>query len=100
MTVRKSDFYKREARKEPFQVELDNGEVVTFKNPNRLPTHSAFDLATTTDPHEVCQILLGDDFEPFWAEWRDRPMDETDALIDDVMDHYGAGRGKQRNSQR
>lgn len=101
MTIRKSSEYRREATKrEPFELELEDGGLVAFKDPNALDTKSAFDLAETDNPREICQILLGDDYQSFWAEWRKRPVEETNALIGDAMEHYGVEPGKQDGSRR
>jgi len=92
--------YVREAKVPPFQLDLDNpveggATYVTFKNPNRLETESAFDLARETDPEMQFRALLSDeDYAAFWAEWRSAPVDETNALLEDVLEHYGASRGK------
>ena len=85
---------------EPFELELDavdeDGEhkVVVFADPNKLPTGTAFDLAEDEDPKSILEKLLGPFFREFWAEWQFRPIDETNELIEDAMDHYGAGRVK------
>ena len=106
MARRKASDYRREATHEPFDLELDttdeNGEpvVVEFADPSRLPTDTAFDLATLTDPREVLERLLGPHFDKFWAEWRFRPLNETNELVADVMEHYGADLGKPAKSRR
>lgn len=91
--------FKTESRRSAYELELDNPvngkDYVTFTDPNRLPTKTAFELARTEDPEKVIRLLLGeDDFKAFWAEWGDAPVDETNALIEDVMSHYGADQGK------
>lgn len=99
MVRRKSSGYHREATKEPFELELENGTVVTFKNPNTLPTENAFDLARETDPERSLRVLLGDDdWAKFWDEYRHRPVSETNALTEDVMAFYGANRPERRSS--
>jgi hypothetical protein len=91
--------YKRETTRPPFQLELDNpvGEktFVTFKDPNKIDTHSAFSLSRTPDPDVLARALLSDeDFHLWWAEWADAPVDETNALLEDVQEYYGANPGK------
>ena len=100
MTRRKSSDYAKEVTGEAFELELEakdedgNPQVVVFADPNKLPTGTAFDLAEDEDPKSILQKLLGPFFKEFWAEWQFRPIDETNALIEDAMDHYGAGRVK------
>jgi len=92
--------YHREITREPFELDLDNPveggpACVTFRDPNKLETESAFGLARTVDPEDQLRILLSEaDFAAFWAEWRTAPVDETNALLEDVLKHYGVDRGK------
>lgn len=91
---RKSRDFRREATRVPYELELDDGNVVTFQDPNRLTTRSAFELTREEDPEKVLGILLGKDFDGFWREWGEYPVDQTNALIEDVMSYYGADQGK------
>lgn len=92
--------YVIEARRSPFELELDHPKsdgksYVTFRDPNKLATKDAFALSSTEDPVKVLKLLLSEeDYDAFWAEWADAPVDETGALLDDVMEHYGADKGK------
>lgn len=92
--------YKNESRREPFELDLDapaegGPTYVTFLDPNRLPTKTAFELARSEDPEESLRLLLSPaDYDAWWAEWASAPVDETNALLEDVMAHYGADRGK------
>jgi len=92
--------YHKEATRELFELDLDNPieggpQFVTFRDPNKLETGTAFSLARTADPEDQLRILLSDeDFAAFWAEWRTEPVDETNALLEDVLKHYGVDRGK------
>lgn len=90
MARRKSSEYRTQATKEPFEVELEDGTVVTLADPNRLGAASAFELANERDPKRVLELLLGEDFPAFWAEFASRPTQEVNELIDDSMSHYGA----------
>lgn len=91
---RRSKDFRREATRVPYELELDNGTEVIFQDPNRLTTRSAFELSREEDPEKVLRILLGKDFDAFWTEWAEFPVDQTNALIEDVMSHYGASPGK------
>lgn len=95
--------YAQESRRTPFELTLDSVEVepgaeaafVTFKDPNKLETADAFALARSSDPEQQIRLLLSvEDFDRFWSEWATAPIDETNALLEDVLDHYGANRGK------
>lgn len=91
--------YRNESRRTPFELELDTPrdgrEYVTFLDPNKLPTKTAFELSRTEDPSEVLKMLLSEeDYDAFWSEWASAPVDETNALLEDVMSHYGADKGK------
>jgi len=96
--ARKSSDFRREATKLPYQLELENGETVTFQDPNRLTTRSAFELAAERDPEKVLRTLLGKDFTTFWAEFGERPAEETNAVIEDATSYYGVNPGKLGNS--
>jgi hypothetical protein len=93
--------YRKESTREPFQLQLDNPpeggpEYVTFLDPKRLESQSAFDLDLMR-PMEIFQTLLTpEEFELWWEEWRTAPVEETNALLDDVQKHYGAEPGKRR----
>jgi hypothetical protein len=92
--------FVNESRKSPYELALErppNGRpnFVTFLDPNKLETGSAFDLSRETDPEIVIRKLLSEeDFAAWWDEWKTVPVDETNALLDDVMEHYGADRKK------
>ncbi|MCA1671186.1 MAG: hypothetical protein LC799_02905 [Actinobacteria bacterium] len=99
MTRRKSSSFRQEALKEPYELELDTGEVVVFLDPNQLPTKSAFDLAREDDPERALRMMIRDgDWDKFWAEYRTRPQGETNATLEDAMEYYGANRAKRRSS--
>lgn len=92
--------YRSESTREPFELELETPPeghpgYVTFLDPNRIPTISAFDLARAGDSQEVLQHLLSEeDYKVWWAEWAAAPVEETRALIEDVQKHYGVDPGK------
>lgn len=95
---RRSADFRREATKIPYDMELEDGRVVVFQDPNRLTTRSAFELAKEQDPEVVLKKLLGSHFDAFWSEFGDRPQDETNAVIEDVMTYYGANPKSLANS--
>lgn len=92
--------YKKEATREPFELRLEDPPeghpgFVTFKDPTKIATRSAFSLARNADPTELATALLSpEDYKAWWAEWGDYPADETNELIADVMKYYGADPGK------
>jgi hypothetical protein len=93
---RSSRDYKKESTRDPFELDLDDPidggpTFVTFYDPNKVETESSFDMARANDAEVMLRKLLSeDDFAAFWSEWRKKPIDETTALIEDVMKHYGA----------
>jgi hypothetical protein len=100
VAIRKSSEYRRESKRELFQIELDNGTLVTFADPNRLDTEAAYRLADSASPKANLQALLGDEFDVFWNEYRHHPVEECEAVVEDVLEHYGADVGKLRNLSR
>jgi hypothetical protein len=94
--------FKREASRSPFELSLENPiegrpDYVTFKDPNKLDTRDAYDLQRTADGEEQLRLLLSeDDFAAFWDEWSTAPIDETNALLEEVFEHYGVSPGKRR----
>jgi hypothetical protein len=102
---RTSSSFRKEATREPFDLVLDEAErlpdgeypVVTFLDPNRIESESSFDMARMNDAELMLRNLLSeDDFATFWSVWRKKPIEEMNGLIEDVMEHYGAERGKPR----
>jgi len=91
------DFVRDNAAR-PYELELENPvdggpAYVTFKNPHRLESQTAFELNRETDPElQIRALLSEEDFAAWWAEWRTAPVEETNALLEDITDHYGAGR--------
>jgi hypothetical protein len=91
--------YKNETTRDPYELNLDNPTedgrtFVTFRNPNKLESESAFDLDLMR-PAAVFELLLSEEeYKAWWAEWRTAPIEETNALLEDVQIHYGATPGK------
>lgn len=94
--ARKSSEFRKEATKFPYELELEDGSTVTFQDPNRLSTKSAFELSEA-NPKDALKLLLGKDFAKFWEEFSERPAEETNAVLEDVMEWYGAEMGKREN---
>jgi len=95
----RKDFVSQ-ARRTPFELELENPPeghpgFVTFKDPNKLGTEEAIELQYG-DLQDQMRILLGEDFDVFWSEWSTVPVEETNKLSQEVLDHYGAAPGKRR----
>jgi hypothetical protein len=44
----------------------------------------------------IRHLLSEEDFDLWWEEWKTAPIDEFNALFDDVTDHYGVSAGKPR----
>jgi hypothetical protein len=92
--------FKKETTRSPYELEIEDAPeghpgFITFKDPKALETKSAFDLARTGDPEEQIRLLLSEeDFDVWWAEWGTARIDETNALVEDVLDYYGANAGK------
>lgn len=86
--------FRKAARHEPFELELGDGEVVTFLNPNRISAASAFELARETDSEEQLKHLLSkEDYERFAEVLKELPVDELGAILDEALEHYGTSRG-------
>jgi len=92
--------FRIDTNRSPFELELDHPKAdgrtyVVFKDVNKLPTKDVFALSRNEDPEAVLRLILSEeDFEAFWAEWAEVPADETTKLIEEVMNHYGADKGK------
>lgn len=93
---RSSRNYKIETTREPFELDLDDPieggpTFVTFLDPNKLKSESAFDIARLNDAELSIRSLLSEEEYPaFWAEWREKPIEELNALLEDVQKHYGS----------
>lgn len=82
----RNDFLLKDKR-DPFELELESGEVVEFIDPNRLPAEDSFALETASS-QESLNMLLGDSFDKFWAEWKSRPIGELNLLTNAVVAHF------------
>lgn len=82
----RNDFILKDTR-EKFELELENGKVVEFLDPQRLSAEDSFALETASS-QESLRILLGDSFEEFWSEWKSRPVGELNLLTDAVVAHF------------
>lgn len=95
--------FVRENQKEPYKLKLENppeGHVgyVVFQNANRLSTGTSFALAGESDPEVILRTMLSEeDYDLWFEEWREVPIEETNGLLEDVQDYYGANRGKRRS---
>lgn len=109
---RKKRHFRSEATVPPFDIECDqkrdvadDGEVsyrerrddeepdvITLKNIQKLPSHSAFELVriAQTDPEAALKIMVGDQWERFWTieQWREEPFEATQNLMNEAMEHY------------
>lgn len=74
-------------KRDPFELELSDGSVVVFPDPNKLPAEEAMELASAEGRRSL-EILLQGDFESFWKEWAVAPADELDALTSAVIEHF------------
>lgn len=84
----RNDFILTDTR-EKFELELENGKVVEFIDPNRLSAEDSFALETASSKRSF-ELFLGNDFEEFWKEWKDRPVGELNLLIESVGQHFRA----------
>jgi len=94
MAVKKSTQYKIEGTRETFQLELKSGDIITFGDPNKISTEKADDLARAGASKIFKMLLSDEEYAKFWEEFRSTPQEETGALLNDVMEHYGASPGK------
>ena len=96
---KKSSSFRQQATKEPYELELDSGEIVVFLDPNQMETESSFDLAREDDPERALRLMIREgDWDKFWAEYRTRPQGETNATLEDAMEYYQVNRAKRRSS--
>lgn len=88
--------FVQEAAEDPYELDLTNPPeghkgFVTFKNPTKISAKLAFQIARSQDAELVGSSLLSpEEYEVWWAEWGDKPVDEALALLQDVQEHYGA----------
>lgn len=109
---RKSSDYTREVKDEPFELELESGDVVAFTRPSSNLPMGVIDAMSDwtptntggTSPREIqLRYQLGDDpdaFDAFWAEWKTKSRGELDDLVVDIDKHFDDGLepGKGRSS--
>lgn len=87
MARRKSTDYKVEATRELFELELETGDVVTFRDPNKLETESVWHSDPSLEAWYKT-MLSERDHEKWWNEYKAKPQEETVALQADVMAHF------------
>lgn len=91
--------YKQEVATDPFELVLDEAPeghrgFVVFSPPDGWATEDALNAEQLSPVDRLRAMLSEEDWEPFWAEQRRAPIAETNALLADVMKHYGVDSGK------
>lgn len=88
----KTQHFVDNRKAEPFEVDVSTVEGeeqwVTFKDPNRLTLEVLSDLDGNTDPVEYLKALLGDDWDAFWAVWKDQDGDAVSNLVKEITKHF------------
>jgi hypothetical protein len=90
MPIKTGRDFEAEGAREPYQLKLENGTLVTFLDPEERSTEATFQFDTEeiTDAKDILKMALGDDFDMAWAEIKTWPIRRTNALLEDVREYY------------
>jgi hypothetical protein len=92
MTVYKLDTYRQEAGVEPFELEVDDGRIITISAPD---TETSIKIGETPafQQRELLKLLCGDAFEDLWKAVADEQGSVTAKLVSDIAKHFKMGMG-------
>jgi hypothetical protein len=92
MPVYKLDTYRQEAGVEPFELEVDDGRVITILPPSM---EVAIQIGETPafQQRELLKLLCGDSFDELWKAVADEQGSVAAKLVSDIAKHFKMGIG-------
>lgn len=87
MAVYKLDKYRKEAGVEPFELETDDGRIITIMPPT---TDTMIKIGETPvfKQRELLQYLCGDAFDELWKAVSDEQGNVAAVLVADIAKHF------------
>lgn len=86
--VYKLDKYRAEAKVEPFELDLGDGQSISIQPPT-VEDVILIGETPLTDGRRVLQLMCGDQFEALWAAVADLPGSMITPLVVDMAKHFG-----------
>ncbi|MEU6033970.1 hypothetical protein ABZ801_01030 [Actinomadura sp. NPDC047616] len=80
--------YRREAKREPFTLELDDGTCITVNPPSG---GSVLQLDPSKSTREVLRLLAGDSYQALVDALADDDASVLVAVLRDMQVHFGLG---------
>jgi hypothetical protein len=80
--------YRKEARREPFELPLDDDTVIVIPPPNG---YTLMDLDTAYSTRAVLKLLAGGQYEALIGAIGDEDGAVLMAIGKDIRDHFGLG---------
>jgi hypothetical protein len=92
MAIKKLDQFRQEAGIEPYELEVDDGRIITIMPPT---TDTMIKIGETPvfQQRELLTLLCGDSFEELWKAIADEQGPAMAALITDIAKHFKMGAG-------
>ncbi|WP_242882577.1 hypothetical protein [Actinomadura litoris] len=80
--------YRAEARREPFPLELDNGDILAIVPPK---SGKVLELTPALSTDEVLRRLCGDSYDALVAAVGEEDAGVLVAIMKDMQKHFGLG---------
>lgn len=90
MATFKLDTYRAEAKVEPFELELEEGKVISIPPPT-AETMMHIGETPANDNRRLLQLLCGEQYEALWAAVAWEPASMVVKLVTDMVRHFGMG---------
>lgn len=92
MTVYKLDKYRTEAGIEPFELEVDDGRIITIMPPT---TDTMIKIGETPvfKQRELLELLCGSSFDELWKAVADEQGNVAAVLVADIAKHFRMNTG-------
>lgn len=81
--------YRNEALRPDFELEVEDGKSIVIRQPD---VDEVLDLNGMTDPRAILQVLAKDQYEELMQTIGSEPGGMLQALIDDIVRHFGLGK--------
>ncbi|MBB5154954.1 hypothetical protein [Saccharopolyspora phatthalungensis] len=78
--------YVREARSEPFDLELDDGQEISIPAPDG---DTVLEIEESRSSRRTLELLTGDYFDQVYELVRHEPASVLNGLVADMADHFG-----------
>ncbi|WP_027944028.1 hypothetical protein [Amycolatopsis taiwanensis] len=78
--------YVSEAQKDPFVLELEDGEQISISAPSGAVL---LEIEESGSSRQRLELLTGDEYDRVYELMRDAPAGALNGLVADMADHFG-----------